>query len=108
MNINIKRKMSNILLLLVFGLLLITGQSIGQTNNYPERSIEFVVPFPAGGGGDLMARAVDKFIHQENIASIPFAIENIVGGGGTIGLSRVVARASDPYIFGAFTSTIFS
>jgi tripartite-type tricarboxylate transporter receptor subunit TctC len=59
--------------------------------DFPARAITLVVPYPAGGGVDAMARVVaqklsDAF-HQ------PVNVENRGGGGGSIG-TRLVARAA--------------
>jgi tripartite-type tricarboxylate transporter receptor subunit TctC len=63
-----------------------------DAENYPKRPIHIVVPFPAGGPTDLLAR----IIGQEMTASWgqPVVIENRPGGNTTIG-ALVVAKA-DP------------
>jgi tripartite-type tricarboxylate transporter receptor subunit TctC len=63
--------------------------------NYPTRSITVVVPFPAGGPSDVVARIVaesmSKSLGQQMI------IETVGGAGGTIGSGRVAAAKPDGY-----------
>jgi tripartite-type tricarboxylate transporter receptor subunit TctC len=62
---------------------------------YPTRPITVVVPFPAGGPSDVVARIVaesmSKTLGQQMV------IENVGGAGGTIGSARVAAAAPDGY-----------
>src|SRR6476661_655930 len=63
--------------------------------DYPSRSITAIVPFPAGGASDVVARIVtdqmSKFLKQAII------IENVGGAGGTVGSARAAAAAPDGY-----------
>ena len=62
---------------------------------YPSRSINVVVPFPAGGPSDVVARVVTE--QMGNILGQSMVIENVGGAGGTIGSARVAAAPSDGY-----------
>src|SRR5215471_1916998 len=59
----------------------------------PTRPITMVVPFPAGGGTDLIARALAERMRVSLGRSI--VIENVGGGNGTIGAGRVARAAPD-------------
>jgi tripartite-type tricarboxylate transporter receptor subunit TctC len=62
---------------------------------YPVRAIKFVVPFPPGGGMDLVGRAVaDKLSPR---LGQPIVIENRPGGGTIIGTDLVAKSAPDGY-----------
>ena len=62
---------------------------------YPVRAIKFVVPFPPGGGMDLVGRAVaDKLSPR---LGQPIVIENRPGGGTIIGTDVVAKSAPDGY-----------
>ena len=63
--------------------------------SYPSRSINVVVPFPAGGPSDVVARVVTE--QMGNILGQSIVIENVGGAGGTIGSARVAAAPSDGY-----------
>jgi Tripartite tricarboxylate transporter family receptor len=62
---------------------------------YPSRPINVVVPFPAGGPSDVVARVVTE--HMGNVLGQSMVIENVSGAGGTIGSARVAAAPPDGY-----------
>jgi tripartite-type tricarboxylate transporter receptor subunit TctC len=76
-------------------LLAAIASSAKAADDYPTRSITVVVPFPAGGPSDVVARIVTdhmaKTLHQS------FIIENIGGAGGVLGSGRVASSAPDGY-----------
>jgi tripartite-type tricarboxylate transporter receptor subunit TctC len=55
---------------------------------YPSKPIKFVVPFAAGGGGDVVARMLAQRL-QERINN-PIVVENKTGAGGNIGSDFVL------------------
>ena len=65
---------------------------------FPARPITLIVPFPAGGPSDALARAIAQgmSIHLKQ----PIVVENISGAGGTIGLAKLVKSAPDGYTLG--------
>jgi tripartite-type tricarboxylate transporter receptor subunit TctC len=70
-----------------------TLPAFGQ--EYPNRPITLVVPFSAGGPGDVIARLLGTSISAT--LKQPLVIENVVGAGGTIGTNRVAKAAPDGY-----------
>src|SRR5262245_7569368 len=64
-------------------------------NHYPAKPITVVVPFPAGGPSDIVARVVTE--RMATILGQSLVIENVGGGGGTIGSARVAAAHPDGY-----------
>jgi len=62
---------------------------------YPSRAIKFVVPFPPGGGVDIVARALSEKLSLR--LGQPIVIENRPGGGTTIGTEAVAKSAPDGY-----------
>ena len=63
--------------------------------DYPTRPITVVVPFPSGGGVDLMARLVSRKLEQR--LGKTFVIENKPGAGSIIAASHVQKSAPDGY-----------
>jgi tripartite-type tricarboxylate transporter receptor subunit TctC len=63
--------------------------------DYPTRSITVVVPFPAGGPSDVIARIVTD--HMSKTLGQSMVIENVGGAGGTVGSARVAATTPDGY-----------
>ena len=78
---------------IVLGALITLGAA--QAQDYPNRSITVVVPFPAGGPSDVVARIVVE--HMARTLGQSMVIENVGGAGGTIGSGRVAAAAPDGY-----------
>ncbi|MEA2975371.1 MAG: hypothetical protein QOF19_891 [Alphaproteobacteria bacterium] len=70
-----------------------TLPALGQ--EYPSRPITLVVPFSAGGPGDVIARLLGSSMSAT--LKQPLVIENVVGAGGTIGTNRVAKAAPDGY-----------
>jgi tripartite-type tricarboxylate transporter receptor subunit TctC len=62
---------------------------------YPSRPITMVVPFPAGGPTDTIARIVAERM-SASLAQ-PIVIENVTGAAGTIGAGRVAHATPDGY-----------
>lgn len=63
--------------------------------NFPQRGIKIIVPFPAGGGADVVARAIGQQLSEGLGRSV--IVENVVGAGGTIGTARAAQAAPDGY-----------
>ena len=68
---------------------------LGAAQPYPSRPITVVVPFPAGGPSDVVARIVTE--HMGKVLGQTMVIENVGGAGGTIGSARVATAAPDGY-----------
>jgi len=62
---------------------------------YPNRPVRVVVPFPAGGGTDIVARMVTQKLAESMSAN--FVIDNRGGAGGTIGTELAAKSAADGY-----------
>jgi len=66
-----------------------------SASDYPNKPIKIIVPFPAGGGGDILARLTLSKLAQELGQGIVF--ENIGGAGGNVGVSNGSRAAADGY-----------
>lgn len=64
---------------------------------FPNRPIKVVVPFAAGGQGDVMARLIAQEIEKKNLLPQPITILNVPGGGGSIGIRKVKNANPDGY-----------
>ncbi len=64
---------------------------------YPNRPIEVVVPYPAGGGSDTFVRTLQKGFLEDNLLPQPLVVINVAGGGGTIGSRDVKDAKPDGY-----------
>ncbi len=64
-------------------LLFAQGFAAAQAQNYPSRSVRFIVPFPPGGGNDIVGRIVAQRLNET--LGVPVVVDNRGGAGGTIG-----------------------
>jgi tripartite-type tricarboxylate transporter receptor subunit TctC len=71
--------------------------------NYPAHPITMIVPFPAGGATDTLARFLGE--KMRGALGQPIIIENIAGAAGTIGVGRAVRSSADGYTLSIGTST---
>jgi tripartite-type tricarboxylate transporter receptor subunit TctC len=71
--------------------------------DYPTRPITMIVPFPAGGATDTLARFLGEKMRP--VLGQPIVIENVGGAAGSIGVTRAVRSAPDGYTLSIGTST---
>jgi tripartite-type tricarboxylate transporter receptor subunit TctC len=68
---------------------------IARAQGYPTRPVRFIVPFPASGPSDVLARFYGQKLSQR--WNQPVVVENRVGATGTIGTEAVVRAPPDGY-----------
>ncbi|GGY04031.1 hypothetical protein GCM10007160_34580 [Litchfieldella qijiaojingensis] len=66
-----------------------------MADDYPNRPIEIIVPAPAGGGTDAVARMLNQYLEEELGQSA--AVLNVAGGGGAIGVNQLARTKPDGY-----------
>ncbi|MFW8566548.1 Bug family tripartite tricarboxylate transporter substrate binding protein [Orrella sp. 11846] len=69
--------------------------ALAQTDAYPSRPIHLVVPFPPGGGTDLIGRAVAMQLANDTGWTV--VVDNKGGAGGTIGVDAAAKAKPDGY-----------
>ncbi len=70
---------------------------------FPSRPIRIIVPFSAGGGGDLIARKIAARLQERLGSSV--VVENRVGASGNIGAEMVINSPPDGYTLLSTSST---
>src|SRR5262249_33877818 len=68
---------------------------LGVAQSYPTRPVRWIVGFPPGGVGDILARLIGQWLSER--LGQPFIIENRPGAGGNIGTEAVVRSPADGY-----------
>ncbi len=76
--------------------------SLAQAASWPERAVQWVVPYPAGGGSDVIARIVAT--NLELPLGQPIVVENKPGAATIIGASFIQSAKPDGYIVGTADS----
>ena len=79
-------------------LLAATALSAMAQPAYPDKAVKFVVPYPPGGGTDVIARIVQGKFQQ--LLGQNIIIDNRGGGGGSLG-SDIVAKSAPRRLHGA-------
>lgn len=69
--------------------------SEADAQSYPVKPLRLVIPYPAGGGTDIMMRPFVQFLAERLGQSV--VIDNRGGGGGAIGMEAVARAAPDGY-----------
>ena len=83
-----------------FGLLCVVP-TLTAAQSWPQRQIKAIVPFPAGGGTDLMGRLLAK--HLSDKLGQQVYVENIGGANGSIGVQAVMRADPDGYTIGVLS-----
>ncbi|WP_053844917.1 Bug family tripartite tricarboxylate transporter substrate binding protein [Paracidovorax avenae] len=79
-------------------LLFASAAALAQPADYPTQSIKVIVPFPPGGGTDIVARMVLDKIRASTGWTL--VVDNRPGAGGNIGMDAVAKAAPDGYTLG--------
>ncbi|MCC4242111.1 Bug family tripartite tricarboxylate transporter substrate binding protein [Thalassospira povalilytica] len=79
---------------------LITATFSTQALAFPDRPIQVIVPYSAGGGTDLSLRVLAESF-ERNFDGATMVVRNQPGGGGSIGTSGAVEARPDGYTLGA-------
>jgi tripartite-type tricarboxylate transporter receptor subunit TctC len=88
--------MMHILRVLSLGLLLsLLGAPEGIAQKWPERPVKLVVPYPAGGGTDTVARVMAQKLGDK--LGQRFVVENRAGASGSVGAQAVAKAEPDGY-----------
>ena len=79
----------------LLGLLSLALHSGAQAQAYPNKPIKMIVPFPAGGTTDIVARLVAQRMSES--MGQPVTVDNRGGAGGAIGADMMAKAAPDGY-----------
>jgi len=82
--------------------------SVARAQTFPTRPVTIIVPFPAGGPADVIARILGDRMRLS--LGQPVIVENVSGAGGSIGVTRVARATPDGYtlVVGQLNSHVFS
>ncbi len=92
----------------VVGLILLAGgaaQAQSSRDGYPNRPVRMIVPFAAGGPGDIFARLIAQKLTDQ--LGQQFFIENRAGAGGNIGAGLAARAPADGYTLLVGSSTLW-
>ncbi len=87
-----------LLVLFTFTLAFVLTAECLQAQPYPNRAIQYIIPFPAGGGGDIVGRILAEDLGR--ILGTPVVPINKPGAGFTLGTDQVAKSRKDGYTIG--------
>ncbi|OGA47619.1 MAG: hypothetical protein A3F74_23045 [Betaproteobacteria bacterium RIFCSPLOWO2_12_FULL_62_58] len=83
----------------IHGALLCLAVVAGEAaDTYPSRPVRFIIPYPAGGATDILARSLAQKLTE--VTGQPVFVENRAGAGGAIGTDAIAKAAPDGYTIG--------
>jgi tripartite-type tricarboxylate transporter receptor subunit TctC len=78
-----------------FAISLLLAFGTAHAADYPNQTVKIVVPFPPGGGVDVVARVIAPRLTE--LLGQPVIVENRPGAGGSVGATAVAQAAKDGY-----------
>jgi tripartite-type tricarboxylate transporter receptor subunit TctC len=88
---------------LLAGLTLLLLPALAAAQDYPNKPIRLIVPFPAGGPNDIIARVVGQ--RMSEITRQPVIIDNRGGQAGVLGTDAVAKSTPDGYTIGIVSAS---
>src|SRR6187402_3419952 len=77
--------------------------TLASAQDFPTKPIKLIVPFPAGGPNDIIARVVGQ--RMSELVKQPIVIENRSGQAGVLGTDAVAKAAPDGYTIGIVSAS---
>lgn len=96
--------MTNLFKTSVAAIALTLGAGIAAAQDFPERPLNLIVPFNAGGGTDLLLRAFAPHF-AEALGGDAF-VSNMAGGSGTVAAAALAGQKPDGYQLGYWSVTV--
>jgi tripartite-type tricarboxylate transporter receptor subunit TctC len=78
-----------------FGMAVLCGSFVVSAQPYPSKPLRMIVPFPPGGGNDILARSVGQRLTE--VVKQQVIVDNRGGAGGALGAQIAAAAAPDGY-----------
>jgi tripartite-type tricarboxylate transporter receptor subunit TctC len=88
---------------LLTGLALLLLPALASAQDFPDKPIKLIVPFPPGGPNDIIARVVGQ--RMSELIKQPVVIENRGGQGGVLGTDAVAKAVPDGYTIGIVSAS---
>ena len=92
-----------ILTKLLTGLSILLLPALAAAGDFPDRQIRLIVPFPAGGPNDIIARVVGQ--RMSELTRQPVVIDNRGGQAGVLGTDAVAKAVPDGYTIGIVSAS---
>lgn len=80
--------------------------AFAQADDYPNRPVRVIVPFPPGGPSDTITRMISERLSEQ--LKQPFVVENRAGAGGTLGLGIAAKAPADGYTLALIATSTYA
>lgn len=100
-------KLARQILSLVFAALFCGSALVVHAAGYPEKAVEMVVAGSAGGGLDLVGRALDGVLRESKLLGEALVIRNMGGAGGNLAKTYINQRRGDPHFIYVESNRIY-
>lgn len=77
-----------------------------HAQDFPNKSVTIIVPYPPGGGNDTVVRTLEPAL--EKALGTDVIIKNVAGGGGAVGLMQALASKPDGYTVTVASNAFFT
>ncbi len=74
--------------------------TLAAQEKYPNRPVDFIVPWGTGGGADAMARQIGSL--AQPFLGVALPVSNVPGASGNTGLAQVLTGKADGYTIGVY------
>ncbi|MFM9969191.1 MAG: tripartite tricarboxylate transporter substrate binding protein [Burkholderiales bacterium] len=74
----------------------------------PTRPVDVVVHTGAGGGNDVLGRAIANMVEKEKLLPVRLQVVNKPGGNGLVAMAYLAEKKGDPHTIGLYTTTLVS
>lgn len=91
--------------IMFFSLIVSVGERADAATRYPEKPINLIVAYSAGGAADILARIFAEVLSTH--LGQPVVVSNREGGSGTIGAMYIAQQPADGYTLGVLVSSMF-
>lgn len=88
---------------LLAGLTVLLLPAVAAAQDFPSKPIKLIVPFPAGGPNDIIARVIGQ--RMSELTRQPVVIDNRGGQGGVLGTDAVAKASPDGYTIGIVSAS---
>ena len=88
---------------LAVALSLLLLPALASAQEFPTKPIKLIVPFPAGGPNDIIARVVGQ--RMTELTKQPIVVENRSGQAGVLGTDAIAKAAPDGYTIGIVSAS---
>ena len=88
---------------LTMGLSVLLSPALAAAQDFPNKPIRLIVPFPAGGPNDLIARVIGQ--RMSEMVKQPVIIDNRGGQAGVLGTDAIAKSAPDGYTIGIVSAS---